>query len=128
MINRNNYMNSKPISPVVHGIIDYGFAAALLVIPRVLKLSKKAKKLYAVNAVNTLLYSALTDYPAGLKRIIPYSLHRTKDIENVTALTLATLYKPLRKNKRALYFHIGIIAAALLTISLTDWNADTKSS
>lgn len=125
---KTNTMNTKPISPKVHGIIDYGFVAALLVLPHVLKLHKKAKKLYAVNAANTLLYSAFTDYPVALKHIIPFSLHRKMDMENVKALALATLYRPLHRNKRALYFHIGIIAAAILTISLTDWEADTKSN
>ena len=116
-------MNAKPISPKAHGIIDYGFAAALLVMPQVLKLSKRAKKLYAANAVNTLVYSAFTDYPLALKRIIPLNLHRTLDKKNVSALALATLYPLLGKNKRAFYFHIGIIAAALLATSLTDWDA-----
>jgi hypothetical protein len=116
-------MNTKPISPKAHGIIDYGFAAALLVLPQVLKLSKKAKKIYALNAVNTVLYSAFTDYPLALKRIIPFGLHRTMDKRNVSALALATLHPLLRKNNRALYFHISVIAAALLAISLTDWDA-----
>jgi len=97
------------------------FSVSLL--PRILKLSKKSKKLYAVNAINTVLYSAFTDYPLALKRLIPFSLHRTMDKRNVSALALATLHPLLRNNKRALYFHIGVIAAALLAISLTDWDA-----
>jgi hypothetical protein len=121
-------MNTKPVSPKAHGIIDYGFAAALLVMPHVLKLSKKAKRLYAADAFKTLLYSAFTDYPLALKRVIPFGLHRKMDKENVSALALATLYPLLHMNKRALYFHIGIIAAAMLTIALTDWEANTESS
>jgi hypothetical protein len=121
-------MNTKPISPKVHGIIDYGFSAALLVLPQVLQLSKKAKTLYAADAFKTFLYSALTNYPLGLKRVIPFGLHRKIDIENVSGLALATLYAPVRKNKRALYFHIGMIAAAVLAISLTDWDADSGNN
>jgi hypothetical protein len=121
-------MNTKPISPKIHGIIDYGFSAALLVLPQVLQLSKKAKRLYAADAFNTLLYSAFTNYPLALKHIIPFRLHRTIDIENVSALALATLYRPLHKNKHTLYFHIGMIAAAVLAISLTNWDADSGSN
>ncbi len=121
-------MNTKPVSPKVHGIIDYGFSAALLIFPRVLKLSSKAKRLYTVTALSTLLYSAFTDYPPALKRVIPLGMHHKIDIENVKALALATIYPSLFLNKRALYFHIGIIAAAILAISLTDWDAETGSN
>lgn len=118
-------MNAKPISPTVHGIIDFGFSAALFTLPHILKLNEHAKWLYTVNALNTFLYSAATDYSVGIKRMIPYQVHRKIDVANITALALATLYKPLRENKRVLCFHISVIAAAILTVSLTDWNAES---
>lgn len=118
-------MNAKPISPAVHGIIDYGFSAALFTLPHILKLNKHVKWLYTVNALNTFLYSAATDYPPGIKHVIPYQVHRKIDVGNITALALAILYKPVCENKRVLCFHISVIAAAILTVSLTDWNAES---
>lgn len=120
-------MSTKPVSPAMHGIIDYTFSAALLTLPHIIKLNKKLKWLYAADAVNTALYSILTNYPLSIKHIIHYRTHRKLDIENIVALALATLYKPVRKSRRALGFHISIITAALLTVLLTDWKVKNAS-
>ena len=44
------------------------------------------------------------------------------DIDNIAVLALATLYKPIRKNKRALRFHFTMLTAAFITVLLTNWN------
>lgn len=117
-------MNSKPISPVLHGAIDYLFSAALLTVPRILRLKKKAKYLFAADAAGTIAYSVFTAYPLGVIQIIPYKLHRNVDIANIAMLALATLYKPVRKNKQAVLFNLTMISAALVTVLLTDWDKD----
>ena len=115
-------MKRKPISPVLHGVIDYVFSAALLTIPRIIGLNKKAVRLYAVNGISTALYSAVTDYPLGIQPVIPYKTHRIIDCANIASLALATLYKPVQKDKLALAFNTTMAAAAILTVLLTDWN------
>ena len=119
-------MNAKPIRPLLHGIIDYTFSAALLVVPHLLKLNKKAVRLYTFNGVNTALYCAITGYPLGIKHYIPYKLHRKIDIDTIGLLALTTLYKPIRKDKRAVAFNISMIVAGIVTVLLTDWDADAS--
>ena len=116
-------MNTKPLSPLLHGIIDYVFSAALFAVPHFDRLNKKAKRFYTGNAINTAVYSAVTDYPLGIKHLIPYKTHRTIDYINIALLASATFYEPIRKDKRAVVFNISMAAAALATVLLTDWDA-----
>ena len=37
-------MRTKPITPFMHGIIDYGFVVSLLLIPSLIGLNKKQNK------------------------------------------------------------------------------------
>ena len=121
-------MNKKPISPKMHGIIDYSFAAGLLVLPTLLGLNKKVRNLYKIMAAEMFLYSSLTDYPAGLAPLIPYETHRKIDVANIAGMAADTFYKPIRKQKRATLFHIAATTAALTTLLLTDWKGETESN
>jgi hypothetical protein len=121
-------MNKKPISPKMHGVIDYAFATGLLVLPSLLGLNKKAKNLYKVMAAEMFLYSSLTDYPAGIASLIPYETHRKIDVANIAGMAADTLYKPIRKQKRAMLFHVIATTAALTTFLLTDWKDESESN
>ena len=121
-------MNKKLISPKMHGVIDYTFAAGLLVLPSLLGLNKKAKNLYKVMAAEMFLYSSLTDYPAGIASLIPYETHRKIDVVNIAGMAADTFYKPVRKQKRAMLFHLAATTAALTTVLLTDWKGESKSN
>jgi hypothetical protein len=117
-------MNKRPITPKMHGLIDYGFAAAQLVAPEVLGFNKKAKTLYRLFSAHLFTYSALTDYPMGIKPVLSYKAHHKIDIGNVAVLAAVTLYDGIKKDKRALPFHIGMVALAMVNVLLTDWKAD----
>lgn len=117
-------MNNKPITPKMHGLIDYGFAAIQLIAPELLGLNKKAKKMYAVLGANLLAYNAVTDHPVGLKPEISYETHHKIDLANVAMMAAATMYPGIQKDKRALTFHIGFVAVAALNVLLTNWEAD----
>ncbi len=118
-------MNNKPLSPLTHGVIDYVFSAALLFIPGMIGLKKKAVRLYAINGITTILYSAVTNYPLGIKPVISLKTHRAADCANIALLAASALYKPVRKDKRAVLFNITMASAALITVLLTDWDAET---
>ena len=117
-------MKGKPISPKMHGIIDYAFAAILVLVPPVLNLNRKARKLYKLLGANVMVYSALTDYPAGIIPVISYQQHEKIDYANIGEFAVETLYNGIRKDKRALAFHIGITTLAVITVMLTNWDAD----
>jgi len=58
-------MDTKPISPKVHGISDYVLVGSLLTLPTLLGLNKKVKTLYTAEALTLLGYVALSDHPAS---------------------------------------------------------------
>ncbi|MBV9962720.1 MAG: hypothetical protein JO072_10770 [Parafilimonas sp.] len=115
-------MRSKPISPFVHGIIDYAFALSLLSVPSIIKLNKKVRLLYALNAVSILSYSAFTKYPVAIKQVIPFRFHKILDIDSLSALLLQGAYKKIRRDRYALSFHGIMLAAGVITVLLTNWN------
>ncbi len=124
-----NYMsniNSKPVSPKVHALIDYALVGSLFIIPSVLGLNKKAKRIYAAEALALLVYVALTDTPVAVKPLIPFPVHGKIDPFNVGQFALQSFLKPFKKDKKALIFNIGFTALAGLTVLLTDWNGPTK--
>jgi hypothetical protein len=114
-------MKSKPVSPLMHGIIDYAFASLLLSVPSVLKMNRRVKLLYALDAISVLSYSAFTKYPVAVKQVIPFRLHKKIDVAILATLLVETWYDRIRKDKRAVLFHTSMLAAGITTVLLTDW-------
>ena len=120
-------MNTKPFTPKIHGFNDYLYGAILLVVPPLLGLNKKAQRLYRVLGVEVMGYNAITDQPLGLTPMIDYNTtHFTIDCANVAAMALTTLYKPIKKDKRALAFNLTMVALAVVNVALTDWDAPSS--
>ncbi len=115
-------MNTKLFDRKQHGINDYGFAAIQLLVPALIGCNKNAVRLHALLGANVLAYNALSDTPVGLKPLIPYKIHEKVDIATVAGLALLTFAKPIRQDKRALPFHIGLVALAAVNVLLTDWD------
>lgn len=120
-------MNAKPISPKLHGLIDYALVGSLLTLPSLLGFNKTVKKIYSAEALGLLVYIALTDQPAAVKPLIPFPIHGKIDPFNVTQFALQTGLKAFRKERKALIFNLGFTAIAGLTVLLTDWNGLTKT-
>lgn len=114
-------MKVKPVSPTLHGINDYALAAILMIVPEILCLNKKAKRMYKGIGANILMYNAVTDHPVGFKPVISESAHRKIDLVNLAGLALSGFHKEVRKDGKALAFHAGVIALAVLNTILTDW-------
>ncbi|MGI4750629.1 MAG: hypothetical protein ACRYFB_08350 [Janthinobacterium lividum] len=120
-------MRTKPISPKTHSLIDYALASSLLILPPVLNFNSKIKRLYAVEGITLLVYIALTDQPAAIKPIIPFTVHGKIDPYNIGQFALQTFFKPFRKDKKAMIFNICFTAVAGITVLLTDWNGRTNT-
>ena len=113
----------KVIAASAHGVIDYAYAAAFLGLALVWRKSNKPAALAALGTGATVLaQSLLTDYPWGLKPIIPFETHGRVD----AALGSASWAIP-----RALGFS-GTPAAKVFTLNslvvaavvgLTDFNS-----
>ena len=120
-------MNTKFITPKVHGIIDYAFAATLLLAPPLLSLNKKVIKFYRNLACGSLTYSALTDYPAGIKPVITYQQHHKIDCAFIAVLFAAFFNKEINQDSHTCIFHDAVTTGALFTVLFTDWRAGSRN-
>ena len=121
-------MTEKPISPKWHALIDYALVGSLLTLPSLLGMNKKAKRIYAAEALVLLPYVALTKQPVAIKGLIPMETHGKIDPFNVAQFALQTFFKPFRKSKKELIFNVAFTAIAGLTVLLTDYKENQYPS
>ena len=114
---------NKPISPKLHGILDYAVVGMLAVLPASLGLKKGAVGSYAAVATNYLAVNSLTDTPVGIKKVLTFKAHQKADIATLGMLAIMTMAPAIRKDKKALYFHVGFMAMVATQYLLTDFEA-----
>jgi hypothetical protein len=117
---------TKLLDRKAHALSDYGFTLGQWVLPEIIGMNKQAVNLYRMLGSNLLAYNMLTDQPLAFKKVIPYRTHYLIDVGNVGLLALLTFHQSIRRDKRALGFHLGLVALAALNILMTNWKA--KSS
>jgi hypothetical protein len=79
---QRNACNMKIIPRNIHGILDYIVGAALIAAPWLFGFADNTAATYVPVAVGgaAIVYSILTNYEAGLIRIIPFNIHLIFDI------------------------------------------------
>lgn len=114
----------KPLTPRRHGIVDYAACALMLAAPPLLGLSPAARRTSALFAGSYLVVTALTDFPLGLRRVIPFPVHGKIELASAPALlALPALLGGLSGTKEKAYF-AGLVATVLTAYSLTEWDAN----
>ncbi|HEX5726598.1 MAG TPA: hypothetical protein VFX98_14075 [Longimicrobiaceae bacterium] len=116
----------KPISPDLHGVIDYSSVLLTAAAPKLFGLSDRAAKTCAALAGGYLALSALTDYDLSVRRLVPFPVHGA--IEGVEAMALPFLPRLLGfgRDRNARIFLCALAAMGLLTAVLTDWKGNTR--
>jgi hypothetical protein len=115
----------KFISPRIHGIIDFLVVLFLIISPLVFKMvSFVAIFTYAL-AIIHLVLTLLTDFSAGVLKIIPFPLHGV--IELIVGIALIILANKLFKDTGGpgQVFYTCFGAAVLLTWLFTDYKGAT---
>ena len=112
----------KPISPRMHGVLDYATVAATVAAPKLLDFPEPAARLCYALAGGYAGLSALTDYPLSLKRAVPFKAHGAA--EGVIGLALPALPWALgfAGHRAARAFCFGLTAVTAVVAALTDWN------
>ncbi len=112
---------SRPISTMVHGILDYVTAPTLITLPRILGWGPRVTMLLNGAGVGVLAYSVLTRYELGLLKVLPMKVHLGIDMASGGMLALFPLIL-LNKRERnvatvATLVGLGLyeITAGLLT-------------
>jgi len=121
-------MDTKPVKPRLHGIIDYVFSGIQVAVPLLLGLNKKAATTYGALGTGFLAVNALTDTPAGLKHLLSFRKHQKADQSFLAGLSLLSFVDFIRKDRKALIFHFGFLTAAIAHYILTDYNANKLRS
>ncbi|MCE7997035.1 MAG: hypothetical protein HEP71_34065 [Roseivirga sp.] len=114
-------MKLRFISPTLHGLIDYGAAVGLILIPLALGLgdsSPIALWFSVATGVAVIVVSVLTNYRYGIIRTIPFDGHLTIDLLAATAFMAA----PFLFGFEGLDAHYYWINAAVvyLVVALTE--------
>lgn len=73
-------------------------------------------------------YGALTDYPVGVQRKIPFRIHKIIDEGNLAAMFLVPLVTGVLKQRRVGYLFLELLAVGLKSVLLTDWKEEKRSS
>jgi hypothetical protein len=114
----------KPISPRVHGIIDYTTSAATAAAPMVLGLPPRAKVAAQVLAGGVGGMASMTKYPLGLKPVIPFKAHGIADKLLALAIPALPWMLGVGRNKAACNFFLGLAAVSVVVTALTDWEGE----
>ena len=113
----------KPISPRLHGILDYATVAATVAAPRLFRFPVAAERLCYSLASSYLGVSLFTDYPLAARRTIPFKAHGVT--EGVIGAALPAMPKALgfADHRAARMLVLGLTALTAVVAALTDWRS-----
>ncbi|HEX8440248.1 SPW repeat domain-containing protein [Archangium sp.] len=107
-----------PLSPRIHGYIDYAAVAMLALAPTLFDFSGLPAVLCYVLAVVQLGMSLLTAYPLGAAKIIPFTVHGSIEAATSILLVVAPLLFGFSDVRSARNFFI-VSGIALFAVWLT---------
>lgn len=119
----NRAVPIKVISPRLHSVIDYGFAAGNLLLPSIFGTSRKARALFAAFGLTQGTLNAITVQPLAVEKVVPFRIHGLIEKNSAPIYFGLPVLLGLHKEPktRALWLTVGV---ALITVyNLTDWDA-----
>jgi len=114
----------QPISPRVHGILDYTTSAAVAAAPALYNFPPKARRLFASLAAGYTGLSAVTNYPLSAKRLVPFKAHGAAEAAIALALPFMPRALGFRRHRAARNLCYGLTALTFVVAALTDWSAE----
>jgi hypothetical protein len=113
----------KPISPRIHGVLDYATSTAVAVAPRAMRFPRPARMLFDSLAAGYTGLSAVTDYPLSVKRIAPFKVHGATELAIAALLPAMPYALGFSKHRAARNLCFGLTALTVVVAALTDWDA-----
>jgi hypothetical protein len=117
----------KPISLTLHGAIDYLAVLIFVAAPAVIGLSGWPAMLsYALAGIH-LLMTLLTDFPAGVIKLVAVTLHNWVE-RTVGPVLIILAFVPLNEATLNARIFFGIMGVVILTVErLTAYHSTTES-
>jgi hypothetical protein len=119
----NYIMDNRPIKRFAHGIIDYGFAASLFILPSLLGVKRRNARLYAVMGSGLAAVNAITNHGAEISPKLSFQDHKQFDMINLATMASVGCTKAIRTDRKALPFHATLLVLTLTHFLLTDWDS-----
>jgi hypothetical protein len=113
----------KPITPAMHGALDYGMAAVLMAAPWLLRTSRKAALTFTAFGAAQAGVNALSNQPLAALPVIPWHVHRTIDAASLPAQVAVPLLTGVAREPKARALWIGALVGIVTVFLLTDWDA-----
>ena len=104
-----------PITPRAHGVMDYAWGLLLVLAPWMFAFSAESTPTSIAVAIGvlSLMWSAVTDYPAGLAPFLSFRVHLWLDAIVGAALIIAPWLLPISDKARLVLVTFGVIAVAV---------------
>ncbi len=118
----------KPISPTMHGVLDYSTIATTFAAPKLLGFPTNAARAASALAGGYLALSALTDYPPAVKRTVPLKARGITDAAMGMVIPALPWMLGFANDKRARNFFLALTGITMAVTALTDWTDDDESN
>ena len=114
---------NRLISTRTHGVIDYTWAAAAEALPEGISGAPRTSSLLTGAGVAALVSSLLTNYEAGLVRVMPMKGHLAADFALCAVLLVSPLFLPANERRFAfipvVFGIVGVVAGLMTQTSST---------
>ena len=112
----------KPISPNLHGLLDYATMAAVFLAPRLLPMPRRARRTARGLAAGYTAMSAMTEYPLAVRPTLPWRTHGQVDRVLGALLPALPFVLGFGRDRAARNFFLGLAAVTVAVTLLTDWD------
>ena len=113
----------RPIDSTLHGVTDYTAGTTLMtVFPKLAGIegTRAERQIRTAGAIHA-GYSALTDYPLGVVKVIPYQVHLALDAVGALALAATPFVTGQYKNGTNQWMpHVALCLFELASLVMTD--------
>ena len=113
----------RPVDATLHGVVDYNAGALLLTaFPKLAGIegTRSARQIRMAGAIHA-GYSAFTDYPVGIVKLVPYRAHLALDAIGALALAATPFVTGQWKQGRKQWLpHVGLCLVELSALAISD--------
>lgn len=114
---------ARPISPRLHGIIDYAFFGVWAGVPRLLQLPAPVRATFTGMGAAQGMLNAFTDQPYAVRRLIPFRVHGRIEKWSAPLYVALPLLAGAWGDRRSRVFFLGLGALLVTNFNLTDWRS-----
>jgi hypothetical protein len=110
-------MKTGPMSPKVHGVFDYLFAALLLLAPAIFGFAGTPATLSYILGIGMAGMSLVTAYPLSIAKVIPFSAHGIAELGVGALMVILAAFAGWAGAASGFYLIAGLGVAVLFLVT-----------